>query len=60
LETEILAISSDGVDRRRSLFVERALPYPLLSDPEGRVIKKYTYLREHTKAAVPSVFVTDR
>lgn len=60
LETEILAISSGGLDRSRSLSVELALPYPLLSDPEGRVIEKYTYWRQNKKAAVPSIFVTDR
>lgn len=59
-ESEILAISADDLEGTRALSAELRLPYPLLSDPEGRVIEKYTYWRKDTKAALPSVFVTDR
>jgi peroxiredoxin Q/BCP len=60
LEAEMLAISRDGLERSRSLSAELGLPYPLLADPEGRVIEKYTYWRKDTEATLPSVFVTDR
>lgn len=60
LEAEILAISADGLGGTRALSAELRLPYPLLSDPEGRVIEKYTYRRKAHEAALPSVFVTDR
>lgn len=60
LETEILAISSDSLDRSRNLSAELGLPYPLLADPEGKVIEKYTYCWEDNKTVAPSVFLTDR
>ena len=60
LETEILAISSEGLETSRKLGIELSLPYPLLSDPEGRVIEAYTYWGVDRRAALPSIFVTDR
>ncbi len=60
LEAQILAISSDNLERCEELSAEYGLPYPLLSDPEGSVIKKYTYWHADRAAALPSVFVTDR
>jgi peroxiredoxin len=39
LETEILAISSEGIETNRKSSAELGLPYPLLSDPEGRAIE---------------------
>lgn len=60
LEAEMLAISADGLEGTRAVSAELGLPYPLLSDPEGRVIEKYTFWRKDAKAALPSVFVTDR
>lgn len=60
VEVEMLAISADDLERSRALSVELRLPYPLLSDPEGRVIEKYTYRREDNEAALPSIFGTDR
>jgi len=60
LEAEMVAISSDSLDMMRNLSDELDLPYPLLSDPEGRVIEKYTYWRGDEKATLPSVFVRDR
>ncbi len=60
LETEILAISSEGGENTEKLRGELNLPYPLLSDPGGRVIEKYTYWQGDNQAPSPSVFVTDR
>ena len=60
LETEILAISSEGIETNRKSSAELGLPYPLLSDPEGRATEEYTYRDVGTGAALPSVFVTDR
>lgn len=59
LETEISAISSDGLDKRGNLSSELDLPYPLLAHPEGKVIEEYTHCREDKKTAAPSVFSTD-
>jgi peroxiredoxin Q/BCP len=60
LETEILAISSEGAEISRRLSAELGLPYPLLSDPEGRAIEAYTYWGVSRRTALPSIFVTDR
>ena len=60
LETGVLAISSDSLGRGEELSAECGLPYPLLSDPEGSVIGKYTYWDADRAAALPSIFVTDR
>ena len=60
LEAEVLAISSEGLERSREVSAELGLPYPLLSDPEGRVIERYTYWQGEKEAASPSVFITDR
>ena len=40
LETEILAVSSEGKENNEKLRGELNLPFPLLSDPAGRVIEK--------------------
>jgi peroxiredoxin len=60
LRAKILAISSDRLERSEKLSAELGPPCPLLSDPEGSVIGKYTYWGVDRKVAVPSVFVTDR
>ena len=60
LETEILAISSEGTETNRKSSAELGLPYPLLSDPEGRTIAECMYWDVVRGAALPSVFVTDR
>lgn len=60
LEAEVLAISSDALERSREVSVKLNLPYPLLSDPEGKVIEKFTHRQGEKKAASPSVFITDR
>jgi len=60
LETEILAISSETIEKSGKLSAELGLPYPLLSDPEGRVVEKYTCWLADEKAVLPSVFITDR
>ena len=60
LETEILAISSGDEEDTEMLRTELDLPYPLLSDPEGRTTEKYTYWQRGNRVPLPSVFVTDR
>ncbi len=38
---EVAAISVDGVEQNRAMVDKLLLPFPLLSDPEGEVIKAY-------------------
>jgi len=60
LETEILAISLEDEEGTEILRIELDLPYPLLTDPEGRTTEKYTYWQRDTRAPLPSIFVMDR
>jgi len=60
LETEILAVSSEGEENNEKLRGELNLPFPLLSYPAGRVIEKYTYWQGDNRTPSPSVFVTNR
>lgn len=60
LETEILAISLEDEEDTEILRIELDLPYPLLTDPEGRTTEKYTCWQRDTRAPLPSVFVMDR
>jgi peroxiredoxin len=40
-EAEVLAISTDGRDRLRRLAQDLALPFPVLSDSDGRITDIY-------------------
>lgn len=63
LEAEVLAISTDEIDHLRRVAQDLALPFPVLSDGEGRVTELYL---EHipqssAKAAFEAaIFVADR
>lgn len=53
----LAAISVDDVADSRALAHELGLPFPLLSDPEARVIAAYGVLMEGQPLAVPATFV---
>ena len=59
-EAEIIAISADDLKTNGKLASDLDLPYPLLSDPDGEAIEKYTYWRADGRAPLPSLFITDR
>jgi len=61
LGAEILAISADSLDSHRK-FAERlgGVPFPMLSDEEGRVIRLYGVGKPEGKGARRSIFVVDR
>ena len=61
-EAEVLAISTDERDHLRRLAEDLALPFPMLSDGDGRVTSLY---RKHTEGIVEAaveaaIFVADR
>lgn len=56
----ILAITPDTVVTNLSAQEMLNLPYPLLADPKGAVIARYTYWDEATKTPVPSIVLADR
>ena len=52
-------ISVDPPDRNRAMVDKLLLPFGLLSDPEGEVIKRYGVWSERDSIAVPAIFVID-
>ena len=61
-EAEVLAISTDEIDHLRRLAEDLALPFPMLSDGDGRVTRLY---RQHTEgiaeaAVEAAIYVADR
>ena len=62
-EAEVLAISTDEIDRLRQLAQDLALPFPLLSDSDGRVTNLYLKHMEQSEdwvATEAAIFVADR
>jgi peroxiredoxin len=61
-EAEVLAISTDETDGLRRLAQDLALPFPVLSDTDGRVTNLYLkHTEEIAEAAVEAaIFVADR
>jgi peroxiredoxin len=62
-EAEVLVISSDEIDCLRQLAQDLALPFPVLSDTDGRVTD--LYLKHTTQFVEPAafedaIFVADR
>lgn len=60
LEAKIPAVSFDTIDHLKEFLQRVPLPFPLLSDVEGKVTEMYTNKDEGRKAPFPSIFITDR
>jgi len=56
----ILAITPDTVVANLAAQETLNLPYPLLADPKGSVITRYTYRDDAAKTLVPSIVLADR
>jgi peroxiredoxin len=56
----ILAITPDTVVANLTAQETLNLPYPLLADPKGGVIARYTYWDNEAKMLVPSIVLADR
>ena len=59
-ECSMLAISPDTVFANSHTQEELRLPYPLLSDPKGAIISKYTRWDATTHIFNPSIILADR
>ena len=61
-EAEVLAISSDELDRLRQLALDLSLPFPVLSDSDGKVMALYVNHPEQIadKTFDVAIFVADR
>jgi thioredoxin-dependent peroxiredoxin len=58
LDCEVLGVSVDPVESHRAFAEKHGLPFPLLSDPEGRLARAFGVLRDGR--AQRSTFVVDR
>jgi peroxiredoxin len=57
----LAGISVDPVENNRAMVDKLLLPFPLLSDPEGRVIKEWDVWNENDGGiAKPSIFAIRR
>lgn len=56
----ILAITPDTVISNLAVQETLNLPYPLLADPKGGVIARYTYWNSAMKTLIPSIVLADR
>ena len=56
----ILAITPDTVIGNLAAQETLNLPYPLLADPKGGVIARYTFWDGATKTLIPSIVLADR
>ena len=53
----VAGISVDGIENNRSMVDKLLLPFPLLSDPEGRVIKQWRVWNDNEGGiAKPAIF----
>ena len=52
----LVGISVDPIENNQSMVEKLLLPFPLLSDPEGRVIKKWSVWNASEAIAKPSIF----
>ena len=53
-------ISVDPVENNRAMVEKLLLPFPLLSDPEGRVIKEWEVWADSESIARPSIFAVHK
>jgi peroxiredoxin Q/BCP len=62
-ETEgvaLVGISVDPIENNHAMVATLLLPFPLLSDPEGRVIKAWGVWNEGESIAKPAIFAIGR
>jgi peroxiredoxin len=52
----LAGISVDPIENNQAMVEKLLLPFPLLSDPEGRVIKEWAVWNDSEAIAKPSIF----
>lgn len=57
---QIVAISVDPPEESLELAKKKKIPFPLLSDPQMRVISAYGVAEAEAELAVPSVFLVSQ
>lgn len=57
---EVLAISIDKPDKSQPMADKLKIPFPILSDPEHKVIDAYDLFNSAGKISKPAVFILDK
>jgi thioredoxin-dependent peroxiredoxin len=57
---EVFAISTDGIDVAKNMAIDLHLPFNVISDPNGDIIKKYGVYDNDMDTAYPAVFLIDK
>ncbi len=60
LETDVLAISPDDVNKTRDTVTRYKIPFRLLSDPNLKVIREYSVFDDLENGDDASVFIIDK
>ena len=59
-DAEVVAISTDGIDIAKNLAVDLRLPFRVISDLDGDIIREYGVWDDATDTASPTIFVIDK
>lgn len=57
---DTIAISTDGFDEAKNMALDLHLPFHVVSDPDGNIIKKYGVYDNNTDTAYPALFLIDK
>jgi peroxiredoxin Q/BCP len=57
---EVIAISTDGIDVAKNMALDLHLQFPVISDPNGDIIKLYGVYDHNMDTAYPTVFLVDK
>jgi peroxiredoxin len=57
---EVIAISTDGIDVAKNMALDLHLPYNVISNPDGKIIKEYGVYDNDTDTAYPTIFLIDK
>ena len=60
LETDVLAISPDDLEKTRDTVTRYKIPFRLLSDPNLKVIREYNVFNDLENGDDASVFIVDK
>lgn len=59
-DSEVIAISTDGIDVAKNMAVDLHLPFPVVSDPNADIIRLYGVYDDAVDTAYPIIFLVDR
>jgi peroxiredoxin len=57
---DVVTISTDGFEASKNLALDLHLPYHVVSDPDGNILKDYGVYDNSTGTAYPALFLIDK